>query len=186
MSLWWEKYYPVIFGSFFSVIILVLGIDDRTKGMIAVINGVITYTSISIGFLGALLGIIISISNTAIMKHTTEHWKKKGKNVLLRYFNESIVSGLIVVSLSILSFLEIDLFLDFEFRYHLFILWIFAFLFFFFSTFRIIKILLNILSHVSEESALQSQSNKLTEDQLQMLMKIGIENKKLPKISKKE
>ncbi|WP_260286746.1 hypothetical protein [Peribacillus aracenensis] len=90
-------FYPL----FISIIVVVISIrfdfSYTVENFDKVLDGTITFSSIVVGFLGALLGILVSIKDSAIVKSIFD---SKEKHTLKRYFNETFIMGFLVVILS--------------------------------------------------------------------------------------
>lgn len=111
-----EKLYPFIF-SLLSFIIGFIYLNlvhiSYTSAFDNVLNAVITFSSILVGFIGVLLGLLFSISNSPIV---SKMFEKSEKYVLKNYFIDSIVSGILLVFFSIMLFLReyINTFINFQ------------------------------------------------------------------------
>lgn len=158
-------YYPIYFGLICVVVCYYLGFNPKIKGFDNVLNGTISFSSIVVGFIGALLAIILSISKSDVMIHLYSYIdpnnNKDGKAILFGYFKSAIVSGFVIVLLSMYMYIVIDMeklsILNKVISY----VWVFNFVFFLLSTYRIISILMNTLfkheRHESEQSEQQTQ-----------------------------
>ena len=74
-------------------------INIDLKGLDDVFNSVITFTSIIIGVLVALFGIIVSISDTDIMLEIRRH---RGEKALFIYCLETLISNFILLVISMI------------------------------------------------------------------------------------
>lgn len=63
-----------------------------------ILDSMITFVSVVLGFVGVLIGILFSIRNTKLVKMLFEH---KSREKLQWYFTESFLSGVIFILLSI-------------------------------------------------------------------------------------
>jgi len=130
-----------------------------------VLDGSITFSSIIVGFLGALLGILVSIKDSEIVKAifaTTE------KYTLKYYFYETFIIGVLVVLLSCTmhvvreyhSVLTLGLF----YAWMLFTVWFLP------SSFRIISVLMSVFFKANNSSG-RPEGNKITDNDEREKMK---------------
>lgn len=169
MGRFWENVYPIVLSAAITLILYVFGFSTEIKGFDNVIDGIITFASIVIGFLAALLAIILSISKSKVVQHLYEYVDlSKGKNILFNYFRQSILSGFIVVLLSICMYvLHEQTELKIWGKISLWG-WTFLSIFFMLSAYRIISVLMSVLfieAKVSAKSKLV-QSNLMKSDDL--------------------
>jgi hypothetical protein len=173
----WDKVYPVIVSFFITGVFLSFGLDSKLEGFEKVLDGTITFASIVVGFLAALLAIILSISKSKVMKHLYNYIDvNKGKKILFSFFQQSIASGFVVVILSIAMYLVIELKDQYAYHKVAFYLWLFLSIFFVVTTYRIINILMKALfieagtasekntnqpNHMSEESIDQFKNESI-------------------------
>ncbi|MYL71737.1 hypothetical protein GLW00_12795 [Halobacillus litoralis] len=124
-------------------------ISYNYKNFEKVLDGVITFGSIVVGFLGALLGILVSVRNSGIVK---EIFESNNKTVLKIYFNETFIVGFltIITSISLYILKEYDQVAS----KIVFYFWILFVIWFIPSTYRIINILMTVLfkSNVRDNS----------------------------------
>lgn len=165
----WERIYPIVLAFVVSLILYLFDFTPKMRGFEKVLDGVITFASIVIGFLAALLAIILSISKSKVMKHLYEHIDiQKGKNILFGFFKQSIGAGFIVVIFSICMYLIHHLDVLSTFNKIIFWLWTYFSLFFLLSAYRIINVLMTAL-FLDAKSSFDSkpkQSNVLNPDEL--------------------
>lgn len=176
MGLFWEKKYPFFLALGLSIILYLIDFSPKVSGFDKVLDGVITFTSIVIGFLAALLAIILSISKSKVMKHLYEHIdESNGKNILFSYFKQSIVSGFVLVLLSIcmhIIHLQNDSKIYSEI---IFWIWTYSAGFFVLTAYRIINVLMTALfvdakiSHTPEPK----QRNLMSQDELDDFKKLS-------------
>lgn len=104
-----DRFYPYIFGFIAFIISFLLKLNPTIKGFDNVLDGTISFSSIMLGFIAALLAIILSISNSPVMKHLYNYVENggniTGKDILFSYFRVSIFSGFIAVIISIYMFI---------------------------------------------------------------------------------
>ncbi len=103
ISLLFEKYYPLFFGLIISIIYY--GSDIKLIDDVGLIlNAVISFSSVIVGFLGILLTLIFSLKDNPLVDFIfdDEHYKKLIKG----YFEFAIKSGFITILLTIIMFLN--------------------------------------------------------------------------------
>lgn len=140
------------------------GINYNFKNLDKVLEGTTNFSSILLGFLGALLGILLSIKDSDIVRYIFD---QKGSSWLKFYFNESFIFGLIVVILSAVMQVFIDE--SSSFAKVLFLSWIFSLTYFMYSTFRIVRFLMKIFFNSNAVNANDRPESNLVEDDQQRL-----------------
>lgn len=141
-----------------------MGINSDIHNFDKVLDGAINFSSIVLGFLGALLGILLSIKDSEIVKAI---FRNNGKSLLKYYFNESFITGLLVVILSsIMHIVRKDkgdptLLADI-----MFYVWVTIVVFFIFSTYRIVNILMNVFFKANDNNAqTRPEGNTITDEE---------------------
>lgn len=136
-----------------------LKIDYTINNFDDLLVSVITFGSIVTGFLGALLGILMSIRNSDIVK---EIFSNYAKNILKFYFYETFILGFLLIIFT--SSMQILIGYDFNFTLYIYYLWIFISFSFIPSTFRIVKILLDIFFRSNNRKE-RPKSNVINDNQ---------------------
>lgn len=147
----WEKYYPYIIATIISLVaIICLVCDMKIKDDIdSILNAVISFASILIGFIGALFALIFSLNENPIVKYVlcNEHYSK----LMKQYFKVSINSGFIAILFTVLLFFRNTIgsfnISGFDFLGIIFgikIIWIYCVTFFSLSSYRLIYLVLKI------------------------------------------
>lgn len=100
-----EKYLPCFLGivAFVTIIVSASKINISSTSFERILDSTITLSSIIVGFVGVLLGLLFSIRNTEIVDLL---FKKKSKNVLQSYFKSNILSGILLVLMSLILYLS--------------------------------------------------------------------------------
>lgn len=129
---------PYIISLIFLVIAFLLDWTYKFNNYEKLLDSIITFSSIILGFIGVLLGILITIKDTKIMKGIYEN---NYQNSLKNYFYESIFFGFIVVVISTVMYLSID----YQYKIFVFYIWLFVISMFLLSSFRLITTLMEIL-----------------------------------------
>lgn len=148
----WENYYPYIFGLVFGVVVFAFkwGISD-VNYFEMILNATITISAIIIAFLATMTSILITLTNSDVMKKIKDN---NAQNALTSYIMQTITVGLILSVYSLALFMIID----YSGGYSNILLTIFVFLVsvLIFSSFRIVyinsKILKSVLSEQRQES----------------------------------
>lgn len=83
----------------FILCFIIPGLNVNILGLNEILGSLITFTSIIIGVLIALFGIIVTLSETDIMQEIRD---RKGDRSLFRYSIETLISNFVLLLLSIL------------------------------------------------------------------------------------
>ena len=109
----------------------------------------VTFSSILVGFVGVLLGLLASIKDTPVV---AKLFKQKEIGILKGYFSASIISGVMLVFFSIVLFLRDFIeslkllgLLNFSVYNLLVAVWFSLIIYVILSTWRIINIMMHIL-----------------------------------------
>jgi len=140
-----EKYFPCFLGgvAFISVIIVTLKINISISSFEKILDTTITLSSIIVGFVGVLLGLLFSIRNTEIVDLL---FKRKSKYVLKSYFRNNILSGILLVLVSLaLYFNEFIGRINIVVKYIVYGVWGFLLVYTIASAYRITDIIMFIL-----------------------------------------
>ncbi|ALC81740.1 MULTISPECIES: hypothetical protein [Bacillus] len=163
---------PVVICAIAVFILYMLGVDNNIKNLDKVLEGTVNFSAILLGFLGALLGILLSIKDSAIVKAI---FNRKGSSILKYYFNESFAVGLLVVALSCVM----QIFLDEKTicAKILFYSWFFFVLFFVISTYRIVKLLMAVFFIANEDDvSLRPESNRIGDEERREQLRQDLSN----------
>lgn len=151
------RYY--IFVYVLSLIVVVLGFifewTYKIEKFDKVLDSVITFSSIILGFLGALLGILITIKDSNIMKKI---YKENHKKTIKFYFSEAIIFGFLVVIVSTILHLFVGS--DKNYVQCVFFFWIFLTSQFFFSSYRVISTLMHIMFKSDMDDSISLDDNE--------------------------
>ncbi|MGE7881705.1 hypothetical protein [Bacillus sp. NPDC094077] len=148
-----EKYYPFWISTILTILFVVFHFTPKINGFEKVLDGVISFSSIALGFLGALLAIILSISKSNVIQHLYSYMAQNsgdGRKILFGYFQRGLLTGFAVVILSIGMYVVSKQTLN---NYYLLIsyLWVFLTSYFVLSSYRIVSILMyTLFKHESE------------------------------------
>lgn len=143
-----------IFGLVVTFAAYLIGFNHKVSNFDKVLDGSITFSSIVVGFLAALLGILMSIRDTEIVK---ELFRQKEIGTLKFYFNEALLLGFTTVILS--GVLHVIRQKEGLVVVTTFYVWCVILFWFIGSTYRIVNILMNIFfrSHYRQSRPQASQ-----------------------------
>lgn len=162
-----ERIYPVLAGLIGAAGILWFNLGlSSVKKLDAILNSAITVSSIIIGFLAAMVSVLISISGKRIMKRIRE---KGAESLLTWYIREAIISGFIVAVFSTILYMFVDY--DGKSSVYLLATWTFLITYFVLCSYRIINVMMNILAAIPEEYAEDSQSSTYVPDKTKAFTK---------------
>lgn len=134
-----ERVYPLIIGMLFAIVAYIFQVDYTIKNFEELLVSVITFGSIVTGFLGALLGILMSIRKSEIV---VDIFNSREKGVLKYYFYETFTLGFTLIILT--GSMQILIGYKFVLTDYIYYLWIIVSFSFIPSTYRIVSILLEI------------------------------------------
>lgn len=151
-----ERHYPFIVSICISLGVLIAKINlHDIKNLKEILSSVVNLSSILVGFLAAMISILIAIAGQRVMKRIKDN---NASDLLKSYFFGSVSSGFIVVIYS--TFLNIWVDLDNEASRWLLISWSLIVSFFILSSFRIIYIMMLILKAVLIEYDTKDDESK--------------------------
>ncbi len=145
-----ERYGPWIFAFVGSLVsIPIFNKYSLEAGFDKILDSSIMFSSIIVGFVGVLVGILFSLRDSELIQLFFET-RTRGRERLKLYFKQNIISGILLVVFSMLLYL----------RAHLgscvqmlaLITWTFLLVFVFFSTYRIIDIIMHILFSANDKN----------------------------------
>ncbi|MEK8129482.1 hypothetical protein WMW72_16370 [Paenibacillus filicis] len=137
-----DNYYPVIFSTAIMVGLWYVGFDVSANNVEKVLDASINFSSILIGFIGVMLGLLISIKDAAIV---TLIFSSVQKDTIFKHLKYSIYTGFLTVLSVAALYVHIK---NITLTSHiLFELWLFFALNLIISSYRIIDLLMYILSN---------------------------------------
>jgi len=137
----WERIYPLFLSLFVTILLICRNFTPELKGFDRVLDGSITFISIVLGFLAALVGIILSVSGTKAIKNIYQYVNdKNGGNVFIAYVKAPIRMGFLslVISIIMLILIEYMSFVTLIITY----LWIFTTVYFILASYRVVNIMM--------------------------------------------
>ncbi|WP_408956188.1 hypothetical protein [Natroniella sp. ANB-PHB2] len=152
-----EKLYPAII-SFLITFILVhfrfLNFAEYKK-FDNLLDGIITLSSVTVGFLGVLISILFTLRDTELIQKL---FASELKNDLYDYFNKTLHSGILVIIFSNIFYLRDEfksftIFDDLLFLELISVLWTWLVLYFSLTSYRIVNVMMQIVfkSHSATE-----------------------------------
>ncbi|UUZ84757.1 hypothetical protein LJK88_14635 [Paenibacillus sp. P26] len=138
----WERFYPLIITMVAVLMLLfIVGLRPTVENVDKMVDASINISSILIGFNGALLGIIISVQDKPLMKKIFGSVKKEE---IFSFIRQAIISGF--MTLISASTLYVFIKTISTPSYYAFNIWLFIFIYFLTSSYRVIDILMYLLS----------------------------------------
>lgn len=177
-KLTWEEIYPAFFAIVSAALIhtftKVTSISDE---FIKILEGVITFSSIMVGFIAALLGILFSIRDTELINHLFEHCDNRKRCLI--FFRNPIISGLLIVIVSCLLFLDEQIpnitlpiyNISISSVKLLFTMWCVLCVYFVLSSYRIIDIIMLIIFKDPQATQKEPSSKMLSNEEVEELKK---------------
>lgn len=147
-----------------SLLLIRLGFNKDIGNFDKLLDSALTFTSIVIGFLAALLGILVTIKDVEIVTSILEHDQRKG--ALKHFFKETISIGFFVVILS--STLHVLYERDGIAVSIIFTIWLISMLWFVPAAYRIISHMMGIVFKTNETEK-RAKSRKMSEHEAQSL-----------------
>lgn len=168
-----DRVYPYILGLIAIFVSWFFALDPTIKGFDNVLDGLISFSSIVLGFLAALLAIILSISKSPVMNHlynyTSSGGNIDGKTLLFSYFRSALFTGFATVIISIYMFIICNKEVITSFEQLVTYMWIGFAITFISSSYRIVSILMfTLFKHEEQQTSSYSQATQPTTDYSQL------------------
>ncbi|EHD3774710.1 hypothetical protein ACWH4J_09070 [Enterococcus faecalis] len=162
-------YLPWIVGVIFlSINIWLSVVDKNLPGLDSILESVINFTSIIIGVLIALFGIIVTITDKDVMKKLR---KNRDDKVIFKYSLETLVSNFILLIASVIMQSIIKFPNDLFYTQCMINIWIFFIFFSISSSIRTIYYLLLISFNQNDQSSRPNSQYTITEERRDELRK---------------
>lgn len=133
------------------------------------LDGVNTMCALIIGFLGAVLPVILGMKNES--KFVKYVFEKDTKKLFLKYIKSAILAGFFTETITIVMYFR-DSFKNEKTAFYLFYVWVFAVLLFLLSTYRSLSNMLELIfsddNKLMVHSRTQLNLNDKSDDELQM------------------
>lgn len=152
-----EQFFPMVLGVVSAGLVYLSPFKlSEIPELTALLNSAVTMSSIIIGFLGAMISVLITISGRKIMKRIRE---KKAEGLLNWYLREAITSGFLAAVYS--SILIMFSKYDGGYAKYLLIGWSFIVVHFVCASYRILHVMMNILGALPDEYPEQPSTSKV-------------------------
>ena len=158
----WERVYPHVISFVLIMLLFKLSFNPlESTGLDSLVEGIVTLDSIIIGFMGAIISVILSMKNDSkLVKYVFE---KDTDGLFKRYLLETIAYGLIDVCISLLCYIRDIITNKYIIKIFPYIL-IYAFFLFVFSTYRSMSCMLKLI--FSDDTKIDEEiSNKLDKNE---------------------
>lgn len=157
-----ERTYPHIIALIMTVVMGILSFDPLESLQIdSLVDGIVTLDSIIIGFLGAIIPVIISMKNES--KIVRYIFDRDTDGLFKKYILETIAYGLIDVCISLTVYMRDIITFD-KFIKMLSVLFMYMFFLFVLSTYRSMSCMLKLL-FVDDQMLQEHKSEKLEAEQ---------------------
>lgn len=156
MPRWLEALYPSTVAILVGIVVYILKVDiTDVNNFSSIISSAVTISSIVIAFIATMISILISISNSAVMKRINNN---SAEGMLISYIKTTVVSGLLLAMYS----LVLNMYLDMEgiFSRLMLIIFVVMLVYFVLCTYRIISIVTGVLTQVLSENKEKDQKEK--------------------------
>lgn len=148
----WERIYPHIIALLITVLLSIISFDPIQSKMIdSLIDGIVTLDSIIIGFIGAIIPIILSMKNESkLVKYVFD---RDRDGLFKKYISETIGYGLLDVCVSLLIYTRDIIVAEYAMKIISF-LFIYTFILFILATYRSMSCMLKLIfsddNHITE------------------------------------
>lgn len=162
MVMYMYRLYPILWV---VVVIIInhflLGLNNEINQFDKILDASITFTSIAIGFIAALLGILITIKDSEIVKRIFEEDEHKS---LKSWFYEAFIIGVLLLISTCINYVFLN---DVNIWSTLFFyMWLSAIVWFAYSLFRIINVLMDVFFK-SNDTEMRPESNRYSDEERQ-------------------
>lgn len=169
-----ERVYPYAVASFLVVIIYMQKINYISSNNINnAIDGVITITSLIIGFVGAVLPVIMGMKNDS--KFVRYVFEKDTERLFMKYMKNTLLYGMLLIAISVSLYFKKDYETTIYYKY-VFYVWIFMMALFLSATHRCINNMLNLIFSKDEELFEQFEKESMTENEMRIREKLINQN----------
>lgn len=161
---YWERLYPYIIGIIVSIFCFKIKFDITTNSNFEdLLGGLVTLSSIIIGFLGAILPTVLGMRDeSAFVKYVFGNDKEK---LFSKYLKATISLGLIDVLVSLLMYVR-DNFSE-KIGAFIYYLWVFMTISFIIATYRSMTNMVSLLFAEDHEEIDGSEEEKLDQTRIQ-------------------
>ncbi len=154
----WERIYPHVIAISFVIILKKTAIEPINSNKIdSLIDGIITLDSIIIGFMGAIIPVILSMKNESkLVKYVFDRDKD---GLFKKYISETIAYGLADICISLSVYIR-DILINVYIMKLIKILFVYTFILFIVATYRSMSCMLKLI--FTQDSLIEDNvSNRL-------------------------
>ena len=157
----WERSYPHIISLLLTGILMKISFNPvNSTGIDSLVDGIVTLDSIIIGFIGAIIPVILSMKNESkLVKYVFD---KDNNGLFKKYLSETIGYGLTNVCVSLLNYVR-DIITNKYILNLLSIMFIYTFLLFILSTYRSMTCMLKLI--FSNDNEIQNEVTYALDEQ---------------------
>lgn len=161
-----EKFYPLLLS---LCIVFIMKYNNlnyiNNKNMDNAIEGVLTVSALIIGFVGAVLPVVLSMKNDSkFVKYIFERDKDK---LFMKYMKITLVSGLLTIVISISLYFRAG-FSGSKLYNYIFFVWSFCVVLFMLSTYRCINHMLNLF--FSSDNEISDNDNNVKKSEYEEIL----------------
>lgn len=142
MKKFWEKFFPYIIAIIPSIVLVIIDknfIED--KNLNDALNALIMVASLVIGFIGAILPVVMSMRNDSKVRYVFEHDTEK---LFLKYIKQTIITGIILILIAFSLYFR-EQYVDSIYYNYSFALLSYILISFLLCTYRSLKSILNLI-----------------------------------------
>lgn len=160
---YFEKIYPVLLSIVCTIIMLYYKLNYiNSKNIDNVAEGIITFVSLIIGFIGAVLPVVLTVKTESDF---VKNIFMRGNNLFVKYLKSTLLFGVLTIIVSILIYFRNE-YINSEFYNYVFYLWTFIFISFVLMIYRFFSNMINII--FVPEKIITDNSQEKTEFEKQL------------------
>lgn len=160
---WWERSYPYIVATMVTVACRYLKFNIMAvKGYEDLLNGLVTLDSIIIGFLGAIMPVILSMKNES--KFARYVFERDIKNLFCKYLKITILLGICNVVITLLMNVREAIIGKWQLVFYY--LWIFVTVAFLLTTYRSMSHMITLIFTKDSETIINGEFQENTENKV--------------------
>lgn len=150
-----EKYYPITIGLVVAFVFCKLKMNYIcSKNLCDALNAAITIASIVIGFLGAILPVILGMKNSSkFVRYVFELDKDK---LFLKYIKATIASGILSIVISMILFFN-DIFTNTIIHQYIFYVWVGCMVYMLLCTYRSVSCMMELMFKEDDENIAEGE-----------------------------
>ncbi len=162
----WERVYPYVIAlvsvmaSYFGNFNMMMDADFKE-----LLNGLVTLDSIIIGFLGAIMPVILSMKNES--KFVKYVFEKDKENLFCKYIKITVLLGICNVIVTLV--LHVKLVISEKWRMYIYYAWVWMAIAFLVATYRSMSHMISLIFSRDSEVSEDIIQNSISEDRIQEL-----------------